>query len=258
MKLKDIVKESLTFDKILLTINPEIIPQVSALQLCCYTDRFFLWRKKKDALRVLLQTSALFTWKERKDRLTTCRTLLIHWKLSSSDASGRCSATSTIRSSCKTVTENTAILKHKGQKNDRMQHVMNIAWFIITWKWLQSLMVLFQHTQAFFMPDHHKITDKFKTDVSPLLSFISVGGQVNLQSPTLHVFNTDSFHTCRGCAYTTLSCILNLWHSRKMSLLKDNYAKLLISMAINICTEKYLLLLVYWVSSRLASSKMKY
>lgn len=40
----------------------------------------------------------------------TCSTRLIHWKLSSSEASGRCSATSTTRSSCSTVTENTAIL----------------------------------------------------------------------------------------------------------------------------------------------------
>lgn len=44
----------------------------------------------------------------------TCSTRLIHWKLSSSEASGRCSATSTIRSSCSTVTENTAILGEEG------------------------------------------------------------------------------------------------------------------------------------------------
>lgn len=40
----------------------------------------------------------------------TCSTLLIHWKLSSSVESGLCSATITILSSCRTVTENTAIL----------------------------------------------------------------------------------------------------------------------------------------------------
>lgn len=142
--------------------------KVSLLQLSVVTlIGFFLW--KKDALILSFHTSALFTWKERKDRLTTCRTLLIHWKLSSSDASGRCSATSTIRSSCKTVTENTAILKRKGQKNDRMQHMMNIAWFIIKWKWLQPLMVLFQHTQTLVMPDHHKITDKFRRNIGSLL-----------------------------------------------------------------------------------------
>lgn len=44
-------------------------------------------------------------------RLCTCRTRLIHWKLSSSVESGRCSATTTIRSSCSTVMENTAILR---------------------------------------------------------------------------------------------------------------------------------------------------
>lgn len=43
-------------------------------------------------------------------RRGTCRTLLIHWKLSSSVESGLCSATITILSSCRTVTENTAIL----------------------------------------------------------------------------------------------------------------------------------------------------
>lgn len=48
----------------------------------------------------------------------TCSTRLIHWKLSSSEASGRCSATSTIRSSCRTVTENTAILGEDEDKND--------------------------------------------------------------------------------------------------------------------------------------------
>lgn len=48
----------------------------------------------------------------------TCSTRLIHWKLSSSEASGRCSATSTIRSSCSTVTENTAILEEDEDKRD--------------------------------------------------------------------------------------------------------------------------------------------
>ena len=42
----------------------------------------------------------------------TCRTRLIHWKLSSSLESGRCSATTTIRSSWSTGMENTAILQH--------------------------------------------------------------------------------------------------------------------------------------------------
>lgn len=66
-----------------------------------------------------------YTW-TRKDRGQksgeppgpTCSTRLIHWKLSSSEASGRCSATSTIRSSCSTVTENTAILGEDKDKND--------------------------------------------------------------------------------------------------------------------------------------------
>lgn len=40
----------------------------------------------------------------------TCSTLLIHWKLSSSVESGLCSATITILSSWRTLTENTAIL----------------------------------------------------------------------------------------------------------------------------------------------------
>lgn len=44
-------------------------------------------------------------------RRATWSTRLIHWKLSSSVESGRCSATITILSSCSTVTENTAILQ---------------------------------------------------------------------------------------------------------------------------------------------------
>ena len=43
-------------------------------------------------------------------RRATWSTLLIHWKLSSSVESGLCSATITILSSWRTVTENTAIL----------------------------------------------------------------------------------------------------------------------------------------------------
>lgn len=45
--------------------------------------------------------------------MRTWRTRLIHWKLSSSEASGLCSATTTILSSCSTDTENTAILGSK-------------------------------------------------------------------------------------------------------------------------------------------------
>lgn len=134
---------------------------------CGYSDRFCLWKEKKSS-NILISCISLIHLEREKDRLTTCRTLLIHWKLSSSEASGRCSATSTIRSSCKTGTENTAILKHKGQKNDRMQHRVNRAWLIITWEWLQPLMARF-HTQALFMPDHHKITEKFRTHVGSLL-----------------------------------------------------------------------------------------
>lgn len=49
---------------------------------------------------------------------STWRTRLIHWKLSSSEASGLCSATTTILSSCSTDTENTAILQHATEKNN--------------------------------------------------------------------------------------------------------------------------------------------
>lgn len=49
---------------------------------------------------------------------STWRTRLIHWKLSSSEASGLCSATTTILSSCSTDTENTAILQHTTGKNN--------------------------------------------------------------------------------------------------------------------------------------------
>lgn len=47
----------------------------------------------------------------------TCSTRLIHWKLSSSEASGLCSATTTILSSCSTDTENTAILSRAASKD---------------------------------------------------------------------------------------------------------------------------------------------
>ena len=46
----------------------------------------------------------------------TCSTRLIHWKLSSSVESGRCSATTTILSSLSTVTENTAILQGRSRE----------------------------------------------------------------------------------------------------------------------------------------------
>lgn len=105
--------------------------------------------KKKKSSNSLISCISLIHLEREKDRLTTCRTLLIHWKLSSSEASGRCSATSTIRSSCNTGTENTAILKHKGQKNERMQHGLNRAWLIITWQWLQPLMAL-SHTHKHY------------------------------------------------------------------------------------------------------------
>lgn len=64
-------------------------------------------------------------WKRqgRQSTVGTWRTRLIHWKLSSSDASGLCSATTTILSSCSTDTENTAILEHITYNNtvtDRM------------------------------------------------------------------------------------------------------------------------------------------
>lgn len=54
-------------------------------------------------------------------RAPTCSTRPIHWKLSSSEASGRCSATSTTRSSCSTVTENTAILSTRANVTARQR-----------------------------------------------------------------------------------------------------------------------------------------
>lgn len=61
----------------------------------------------------------------------TCSTRLIHWKLSSSVESGLCSATITILSSCRTVTENTAILwgqkgKHRAPAGD--VHKAQFCW----------------------------------------------------------------------------------------------------------------------------------
>ena len=55
--------------------------------------------------------------------MCTCRTRLIHWKLSSSVESGRCSATTTILSSWSTVMENTAILKHRHTQQDDIMTV---------------------------------------------------------------------------------------------------------------------------------------
>lgn len=57
-------------------------------------------------------------WQNVKKTVSTWRTRLIHWKLSSSDASGLCSATTTILSSCSTDTENTAILEHTTLKKN--------------------------------------------------------------------------------------------------------------------------------------------
>lgn len=71
----------------------------------------------------------------------TCSTRLIHWKLSSSEASGRCSATSTIRSSWRTVTENTAILgggtEAMTTQHDRVQtlHPMRHK---LRWGWRET------------------------------------------------------------------------------------------------------------------------
>lgn len=59
----------------------------------------------------------------------TCSTLLIHWKLSSSVESGLCSATITILSSCRTVTENTAILWiQTGHGGEHMLEMLTDDW----------------------------------------------------------------------------------------------------------------------------------
>ena len=55
--------------------------------------------------------------------VVTCSTRLIHWKLSSSVESGRCSATTTILSSLSTFTENTAILRDR----NRRHHTLNMS-----------------------------------------------------------------------------------------------------------------------------------